>query len=304
MTRRLSQITLTAHVVLILFSTAAMLTVLNGPPSPALQSEPAATIMRVAWKYSGQTYVVLGALAALLHALWAFGARRAFTLFGVASGLALGAELLGTSTGFPFGSYAYTPLLGYRILDLVPYAIPISWFYMLYCALALCARILPRPNGPRGVWLWSLVAGAVLTAWDVAMDPAMVQTSHWVWSERGVFYGMPLTNWIGWFVTGTLIARTMLAVVPPLPIIERTRGEALPLVLYGVNGVMPIAICLRDELWWAAALGGLAMAVPLVLALSDVVKSGNADDAGTAQITPIAASNDQRSHGPSYTATG
>ncbi|MEW5916301.1 MAG: carotenoid biosynthesis protein, partial [Gemmatimonadota bacterium] len=226
-----------------------------------------ATIMRVAWKYSGQSYVVLGALAALLHALWAFGARRAFALFGVASSLALGVELLGTSTGFPFGSYAYTTLLGYRILDLVPYAIPISWFYMLYCALALCGRILSPPNGSRGVWLWSVVAGAVLTAWDVAMDPAMVHTSHWVWSERGVFYGMPLTNWIGWFVTGTLIARAMLAVVPPWRISERTHREALPLVLYGVNGIMPIAICLRDGLWWAAALGAAAMALPLTLAL-------------------------------------
>jgi putative membrane protein len=263
--RRLANGALIAHVALILFSTAAMLTILNGPPAPVLQTEPAATIMRVAWKYSGQTYVVLGALAALLHASWAFGAR-AVALFAVASGLALGAELLGTSTGFPFGSYAYTALLGYRILDLVPYAIPISWFYMLYCALALCGRMLRVPNGASGRWLWALVAGAVLTAWDVAMDPAMVQTSHWVWSERGVFYGMPLTNWLGWLATGTLIARAMLAVVPATQIAQRTRRERFPLVLYAVNGIMPIAICARDGLWWAAALGTVAMAIPLALA--------------------------------------
>jgi putative membrane protein len=265
--RGASTAALVAHAALIAFSTAAMLTVLNGPVSPALQREPAATIMRVAWKYSGQTYVILGALAALLHAMWAFGVRRGVALFLSATGLALGAELLGTSTGFPFGEYQYTSLLGYRVLGLVPFAIPISWFYMLYCALALCARILPAASSERVKWLWSAAAAAMLTAWDVAMDPAMVRTSHWVWSDPGAFYGMPLTNWVGWFCTGLIIARCMLAIVPPLRVTERNQREWLPPVLYAVNGVMPIAICLRDGLWWAATLGAAAMATPLVLAM-------------------------------------
>ncbi len=258
---------LVAHAALIVFSTAAMLTILSGPPSPALQGEPAATIMRVAWKYSGQTYVLLGALAALLHGMWAFGARRGIALFVAAAGLALGTELLGTSTGFPFGDYAYTSLLGYRILGLVPFPIPISWFYMLYCALAMCARLLPARNDERQRWIWALAAAAMLTAWDVAMDPAMVKTAHWVWNEPGVFYGMPLSNWIGWFFTGLVIARVMLAIVPPVRVATRNARESLPLVLYAANGIMPIAICLRDGLWWAAALGSVAMATPLALSL-------------------------------------
>jgi putative membrane protein len=110
------------------------------------------------------------------------------------------------------------------------------------------------------------------------MDPAMVRTSHWVWGAPGVFYGMPLSNWIGWFVTGTLIARAMLAIVPPALVAERTRGETLPPVLYGVNGVMPIAICLRDGLWWAAALGSAAMAFPLLLALRRAPRGSTAQD--------------------------
>jgi hypothetical protein len=38
-------------------------------------------------------------------------------------------------------------------------------------------------------------------------------------------------------------------------------------MLYLANGVMPVALCLRDDLWWAAALGSVAMLVPAVLAL-------------------------------------
>jgi hypothetical protein len=40
-----------------------------------------------------------------------------------------------------------------------------------------------------------------------------------------------------------------------------------PLVLYAVNGVLPITICLKNQMWWAAGLGFLAMALPLALAI-------------------------------------
>lgn len=268
-----------AHAGLIAFSTLAMLTVLSGPPGPWLANEPSATVMRVAWKYSGAAYVSLGGLAAVLHAAWAFGARRAGLLFCAAVGIALGTELLGTSTGFPFGSYAYTSLLGYRIFGLVPFPIPISWFYMLYCALALCTRLFPARDDNRGRWLWAAAAAAMLTAWDVAMDPAMLRTSHWIWRESGVFYGMPLTNWLGWFATGLVLSRVMLAVAAPTRVAERNSREWLPPALYAANGVMPIAICLRDGLWWAAALGTVAMATPLLLAVRPRRQRGEARDA-------------------------
>jgi hypothetical protein len=38
-------------------------------------------------------------------------------------------------------------------------------------------------------------------------------------------------------------------------------------VLYGVNGLLPIAICLRQDMIWAGVLGFIAMALPLGLAL-------------------------------------
>ena len=40
----------------------------------------------------------------------------------------------------------------------------------------------------------------------------------------------------------------------------------LPLVLYAANGIMPVTLCLRDGLWWAAILGAAAMALPVALA--------------------------------------
>ncbi|MGH7712195.1 MAG: carotenoid biosynthesis protein, partial [Gemmatimonadaceae bacterium] len=96
----------------------------------------------------------------------------------------------------------------------------------------------------------------------------------------GAFYGMPLSNWIGWFFTGLIIARTMLAITPPARVAERVGREWLPVALYAANGVMPIAICLRDGLWWAAALGTIAMVTPTALALRSTrrVQSDARDD--------------------------
>jgi len=81
------------------------------------------------------------------------------------------------------------------------------------------------------------------------------------------FYGMPLSNWFGWLLTAALIARAMLGIIPPARVRAKLAPSTLPVALYLANGVMPVALCLRDGSWWAAALGTVAMAVPAVMAL-------------------------------------
>lgn len=274
---------LAAHAALIVFSTAAMLTVLNG--AVEVTGEPAATIMRVSYRFAGPLYVVLGTLSALVLAGSTLGWRRGVTLAAVAIGLSLGAELAGTSVGLPFGDYAYSGMLGYRILGLVPFPIPLSWFYMLLASLVIMSRLWPAGNSTRARWLMALGAGLLMVAWDTSMDPAMVNTGHWAWGRGAmftnsglpawlvaffttdVFYGMPLSNWFGWLLTATLVARAMLVIAPPVEIRSTLSRSSLPVALYLANGVMPVALCLREGYWWAAALGVLAMGTPAVLVL-------------------------------------
>ena len=47
-----------------------------------------------------------------------------------------------------------------------------------------------------------LAAGA-LTAWDVFLDPRMAADGYWTWPHGGRYEGVPASNFIGWFVTGT-----------------------------------------------------------------------------------------------------
>jgi len=258
---------LAAHVALIAFSTIALTTFLAGNPPAWLATEPAETIYRYGWMLSGPSYVLLGAAAIFFHAARRFGVGKASGLLAAGALLSLSAELLGTSTGLPFGPYSYTTLLGYRIGGLVPFPIPLSWFYMVYASIAITGRILPVRPSELSRTAWAFCAGAILTAWDVAMDPAMSKaTTHWLWNTDGFFYGMPLSNWIGWFLTGSIVARAMLALVPPRSFAEKASPSRIPLAVYAINGIMPIAICFRHELWWAGILGIAAMGIPLSLA--------------------------------------
>ena len=280
-TERIALACLAAHAGMSVFSAYAFSTFLSGPPPAWLQTPMNQEILRIGWRFGGPTCVVLGALAGLLHATGRLGTRRALVLFAAAFGISLGAELLGTATGYPFGPYFYTEQLGYRVLGLVPFNIPTSWFYMLYCSLAIVGRIGRAADDGATRWRWAIAGGAVLTAWDVSMDPAMVRTTHWLWRlappeqqdalhrifVSDAFYGMPLSNWIGWLLTGIVIARVMLALVPPTTWARAVSPSRFPIALYAVNGVLPIAICIRHGMTWAATFGFVAMAVPVALAL-------------------------------------
>jgi putative membrane protein len=45
------------------------------------------------------------------------------------------------------------------------------------------------------------IGGLVMTAWDPVMDPAMVAGGNWVWDKDGAYFGIPLQNFWGWWLT-------------------------------------------------------------------------------------------------------
>ncbi|WP_337172501.1 carotenoid biosynthesis protein [Gemmatimonas aurantiaca] len=277
---RVAVLALVAHAVFSAFSAFAFATFLVPPYPEWLQTPTNQRAMAIGYTWGGQTTVVLGAIAGLAFLMHAIGKRLALITFVVAFVLALSSELAGTATGFPFGAYGYTDQLGYKIGGLVPFNIPTSWFYMLVASLAICGRTLAARDDNASKWWWSLVASLVLTAWDVSMDPAMVKTRHWLWLGGDLsdapallrligtpfFFGMPLTNWLGWILTGVLVARAMLAIVPPTTWARQVAPHTLPLVLYAVNGLLPLTICFAQDMVLAGVLGTIAMGLPLLLA--------------------------------------
>ncbi|HGJ64041.1 TPA: carotenoid biosynthesis protein [bacterium] len=116
-------------------------------------------------------------------------------------------ELIGSKTGIPFGVYHYTDILQPQLLG-VPLLIPLAWLMMLPPSWAI-ARSIFKSISPVKL---ALLGGLAFTAWDLFLDPQMVRWNLWVWKTEGAYFGIPIINFIGWFVSAVLIT---LLVRPP-----------------------------------------------------------------------------------------
>jgi uncharacterized membrane protein len=178
--------------------------------------------------------------------------------------LSLASELAGTTWGIPFGSYEYTALLGARWLERVPVVIPLSWYTMALPAYALALLRYP------GEWVSrTLLGSAILLAWDLALDPAMSHaTLYWVWAESGPYYGMPLLNLLGWYVTGLVLMAVLAGLRVERWLVRIPLREMV--AYYGANLMLPLGMCLLAGLW------GAVWATTATLALATVMVRGRA----------------------------
>jgi len=122
-------------------------------------------------------------------------------------GLAWLVETLGLEFGLPFGNYAYSQALQPQIRG-VPAIIPLAWLMMLPTAWAVAELLLqPVKERLRGsYWLaYALLAGAAFTAWDLYLDPQMVARGLWSWQNPVGYFGIPWSNYAGWWLAGTFI---------------------------------------------------------------------------------------------------
>ena len=116
-------------------------------------------------------------------------------------------EFAGSQTGLPFGRYHYTDVLQPQIGH-VPVIIPLAWLMMIPASWAM-AGLLPEES-PRLVKL--VVAALSFTAWDLYLDPQMVGWKFWEWEQDGAYFGIPVINYVGWFLVAFLISALLMPV--------------------------------------------------------------------------------------------
>lgn len=48
----------------------------------------------------------------------------------------------------------------------------------------------------------AFVAAFLMVVWDLCLDPTASTVNHvWIWEQGGGYFGVPLTNYLGWFLT-------------------------------------------------------------------------------------------------------
>ncbi|MEM6288446.1 MAG: bisanhydrobacterioruberin hydratase CruF [Bacteroidota bacterium] len=259
---------------------AALLNFAPGPAGVALDQIAVWTGLSLDDLIKLPTWVNMAMLAVLAFTLYldelGWGKSIAFLLVGsVIGGVA---ELVGTTTGFPFGPYEYGPYLGAKIAGHVPWLIPPSWYAIAIVSLDLSRRL--------GWGRWGRIGGVALfmVLWDVALDPAMSYAfPFWTYGVDGVFFGMPLVNWAGWALTSLVIGLAFemmggLKAAPDL-FVERWAPR-----FYVLNSAFSIAICFA----YRAPLAGLAGLVAILIVVGLLMRAKGRTPAATASQPALA----------------
>jgi len=141
--------------------------------------------------------VYWAAAAMIIHALLAYGITYTSIFVSVTFFYALTIEQIGSRTGWPFGHYQYSGSLGYQIYG-VPLVVPFAWIMIAHPILIAARKVTKN-------WVF-LYGGFGMMAWDLFLDPQMVDAERWKWEFTGSHVPLqpeiPLSNAFGWLLTG------------------------------------------------------------------------------------------------------
>jgi putative membrane protein len=139
------------------------------------------------------------------------GLRRSGVWLVVGYAIAFACEVSSTTNGFPFGLYHYFPEPT-RDRELwianVPFMDSLSFVFLSFTSWATARRVLGRglaPGGRIDARADEIVLGAMLmVAIDLVCDPISLRGDQWFlgrlydYAERGAFFGVPISNFLGW----------------------------------------------------------------------------------------------------------
>ncbi len=262
---------LVSHILAMAFGLAGIILVLPNPNFLAKLGEFEWGMTIFGWSMAGGgvAYMVLATAAVALYAYRTLGLWHWLSFMIPAIALSLGSELLGTSTGFPFGEYRYLSGLGYKIAGLVPFTIPLSWFYLGFSAYIIALAGLSRLEIKNWICqLGAIICGALcLTSWDFVLDPAMSQAPipFWVWDQPGAFFGMPYQNFAGWMGTGIIFMTVATLFWRVKPFTLPNNDLKLPLAIYLANFTFATVLSLAAGFYVPVLLGFVLGILPLVI---------------------------------------
>jgi uncharacterized membrane protein len=138
---------------------------------------------------------------ALVHGAMFYRLRGILIFFVICLVVGNIIENIGVLTGFPFGRYHFTNLMGPKLF-FVPVFLGLAYLGMGYLSWTLARVILGGMRSPltgSRVFTLPLVASFIMVAWDLAMDPIWgTVLDAWIWQHGGAYFGVPVSNFLGW----------------------------------------------------------------------------------------------------------
>ena len=149
-------------------------------------------------------HILPPAVFAIIHGSRIYRPRGIFIFTTLCLGIGALSESVSLRTGFPFGHYQFTQLMGPKLFRL-PILLALAYVGMGYLSWIVASAILKyqdRPLSGKGLVLLPLLASFTMVAWDLSMDPVWANIDHaWIWRDGGPYYGVPVSNFLGWYLT-------------------------------------------------------------------------------------------------------
>ncbi|GCE19580.1 carotenoid biosynthesis protein [Dictyobacter kobayashii] len=123
-------------------------------------------------------------------------------------------ETLGVNTGFPLWELSLYPCFASRLPGGVPLAVMFAWILIVFGGYGIVKRRLPVG---RGIDIGGALLGAMLaTLLDLAIEPVAAHVVfYWRWLAQGPmdYYGVPLMNFVAWFVVAFVLVVVLYVVL-------------------------------------------------------------------------------------------
>lgn len=218
-------------------------------------------------RYVSAVNVVLFAVPSFWATKMWLGTRDAVWLWIILGVYALFVETAALATGFPYGSFIYSELLGYKLFGLTPWTVSLAWTPLVIGAFASAKSVVRgRETALPGLLSRTsavVLATVLLTAFDLVVDPGAVRIGFWRYEGGGDFYAVPWSNFGGWLLSS-------LAAMLLVEIFLAFRRPLLPIPVQLLSStffimVLWTAVCGFAGLWIPFIIGvGLLVAISLI----------------------------------------
>lgn len=215
-------------------------------------------------------------LLVILHALVTLKMRGIFFLT-LAAVTGFTSEYFGLKYGQFFGAYyTYSPQMS--VLT-VPLQVIFYWAAFIYTGYCITNSFLlwlhiKKPIAHLGNGKTLIVSiifdGLFVLAIDLFMDPLEVRQGAWTWINGGPYFGVPIGNFIGWFVVAVIASGIFRSIEYFFPHQNMKFDKSIliiPVILYGFVALSLMGMALRYRMYELGIIGTLLMVPTVVLNL-------------------------------------
>jgi uncharacterized membrane protein len=226
-------------------------------------------------------HVIPPASLALTHGAIVYGRRGILAFTGICLGTGAFCESLSLRTGFPFGHYYFTDVMGPKLFGL-PFLRVLAYLGIGYCSWILALLILRvqgRPLLGADVAATPVLASFIMFAWDLSMEPQWATVDGaWIWRDGGPFFGVPISNFLGWYLTAYLFFQLFALYLRGWPVRSAISSGLwrMPIAMYAIcalgnlfirplSSTPALAVDASGQLWRTADIRAVCFLVSLAV---------------------------------------